>query len=541
MLFNSAEYILVFLPATVLLFLVLGRRSQGWALGWLILASVLFYAWWRPFNLLIIGPSLAVNYLFARALQHIARDPGRDRARILVLAAGIVFNLCVLGYFKYANFAVMVTNDLAGTDFVLERIILPLGISFITFQKIAFLIDVAGRRVEAFSPRDFLLFVMFFPQLIAGPIVHFGETMPQFHRAGCRFDARLYATGLTLFCFGLFKKVVLADGIARYASPVYALAASGGDVTLLQGWLAAVGFTLQIYFDFSGYSDMACGAALFFGVRLPMNFDSPLKATNIIDFWQRWHMTLTRFLNAYVYNPIALALTRRRAVQGRAILTAHDSKVGAYFQVLAFPTLTTMVLSGVWHGAGYTFLLWGGLHGLYLVVNHAWRQYGPRPAGRGAAPARFAGFAGLSLTFLTVVLAMVLFRAPDVAAASRIFEGMAGLSGIGLPGGLAEALNMPWLGSMVPLDGAVALRPLAEGTLYLLCLLAIALLMPNSAQILSAEEPVLYTPKRTSGLFGIGPVLHWRPALPWLALAATLAAVSMLRLSGKSEFLYWQF
>ena len=179
MLFNSYEYILVFLPVTVLVFLVLGRRSQSWALGWLIVASVVFYAYWRPFNLLIIGPSLVVNWLFARRLLALAGDESRNAARRLTLTLGIVFNVCLLGYFKYANFGVTVANDLMGSNFVLHTIILPLGISFITFQKIAFLIDVAGGRIKSFTLRDFLLFVMFFPQLIAGPIVHYGETMPQ--------------------------------------------------------------------------------------------------------------------------------------------------------------------------------------------------------------------------------------------------------------------------------------------------------------------------------------------------------------------------
>ena len=193
------------------------------------------------------------------------------------MALGIAFNVCFLGYFKYANFAVSVVDDLSGQDFVFKQVILPLGISFITFQKIAFLIDVAGGRIKSFTLRDYLLFVMFFPQLIAGPIIHYGETIPQFQRATCRFDRTLFAVGITLFCFGLFKKVVLADGMAAHVTPVFAYAASGAEATFLQSWLAAVGFTLQIYFDFSGYSDMACGAALFFGIRLPINFDSPLE------------------------------------------------------------------------------------------------------------------------------------------------------------------------------------------------------------------------------------------------------------------------
>ena len=228
MLFNSYEYILVFLPITVLGFLLFGRVSTNWALGWIILASVAFYAWWRPFNVAIIGPSLVVNYVFGRALLRLAADDSRARLRTVMLLLGVAFNIAFLGYFKYANFAVSVANDVSGSNFVLEQIILPLGISFITFQKIAFLVDIAGQRIKAFTLRDFLLFVMFFPQLIAGPIVHFREMIPQFHRATCRFDATLYATGLTLFCFGLFKKVVLADGMAAYVSPVFDLAAAGG-------------------------------------------------------------------------------------------------------------------------------------------------------------------------------------------------------------------------------------------------------------------------------------------------------------------------
>ena len=535
MLFNSYEYILVFLPVTVAVFLLLGRRSRSWALAWLTLASVAFYAYWRPLNLLIIGPSLAVNYVFARVLLGLAVDDSRARLRNAVLVFGILCNVAFLGYFKYANFSVSVANDLTGSDFIFHSVILPLGISFITFQKIAFLIDVAGRRIRGFTLSDFLLFVMFFPQLIAGPIVHYNETIPQFERATCRFDTVLYATGLTLFCFGLFKKVVLADGMAEHVTPVFAFAATGAEATLIQAWLAAVGFTLQIYFDFSGYSDMACGAALFFGVRLPVNFDSPLQARNIIDFWLRWHVTLTRFLTAYVYNPLALALTRRRAARGRAMLRGRGSDPGAFLQVLAVPVLATMLLSGLWHGAGYTYILWGGLHGLYIVINHVWRQYGPAPAGESV----LGGLAGFVLTSLAVVAAMVIFRAPDVATAANLLGGMAGLHGIGLPERLAEILHVP--GAMTLLDGAVEMRRFATGAAYLLGLLAIALLMPNSLQMMAAYEPALKLTARPPRLAIIGPILQWRPTPAWMIFIAAIAAVAMIRLTGKSEFLYWQF
>ena len=231
---------------------------------------------------------------------------------------GIAFNVAFLGYFKYSNFLVGTINDAFGTQMVLARVILPLGISFITFQKIAFLIDVQAGRIESFTLQDYCLFVLFFPQLIAGPIVHYREMMPQFHRVSCRFDQENVSVGLTLLAFGLFKKVFLADKIALIVTPIYGQATSGSSIALLPAWIAAVGFTLQIYFDFSGYTDMALGIARLFGVRLPPNFNSPLRASSIIDFWQRWHMTLTRFLTAYMYNPLALWLTRRRAARGHS-------------------------------------------------------------------------------------------------------------------------------------------------------------------------------------------------------------------------------
>lgn len=527
MLFNSYEYILAFLPVTVIVYLLLGRASRGLALAWVIVASVVFYAWWRPQNLAIIGPSIAVNYALALWLRALAGDAARLATKRAVLTIGLVFNLVVLGYFKYANFAVGIFDDLTGSDFVFAQVILPLGISFITFQKIAFLIDVAGGRVKDFTLRDFLLFVMFFPQLIAGPIIHYPETIPQFQKDTGGFRAGLFATAVTLFVFGLFKKVVLADGMAAHVTPVYAYAAAGQDPTMIQSWLAAVGFTLQIYFDFSGYSDMACGAALLFGIRLPLNFDSPLRATSIVDFWLRWHVTLTRFLTAYVYNPIALSLTRRRAMARRPMLKGRGSPGGAFLHVLVFPTLTTMFLSGLWHGAGYTYLVWGLLHGAYLAVNHGWRQYGPRSA----RPTWIGALLGWGLTFSAVCIAMVIFRAPSMGAAGGLFEGMAGLHGLGLPFG-----DMQLLG-----DPRVTIWEFLPGAAYLVGLFAIAVLMPNSLQMLAAHDPVLYPPARAPRIAGIGPEIRWNPTLPWMLFVMLLATIAMFRLTGQSEFLYWQF
>jgi D-alanyl-lipoteichoic acid acyltransferase DltB (MBOAT superfamily) len=272
---------------------------------------------------------------------------------------GIAFNVLFLGFFKYTDFLYGAINDVLGAKLILMHIILPLGISFITFQKIAFLIDVQAGRVKAFSFREYCAFVLFFPQLIAGPIVHYREMMPQFAAASCRFDRENFAIGLTLLLFGLFKKVVLADHIAPLVTPIYEHSATAGKTPLLLAWVAAVGFTIQVYFDFSGYTDIALGLARFFGIKLPPNFNSPLKASSIIDFWLRWHMTLTRFLTAYIYNPFVLWMTRRRAAKGLSGFGVRNPTIGAFVSLLMVPLITTMFISGLWHGAGYGFIIWG--------------------------------------------------------------------------------------------------------------------------------------------------------------------------------------
>src|SRR2546430_5269816 len=292
MLFNSIEFLLVFLPATVSGFYLLGASSRTWAVRWLILTSFVFYALWRPVNVLIISPSIVINFALARILLRLNEGEGSRRASKAVLLLGIAFNVAFLGYFKYTDFISGTINDVFGANLVLRHIILPLGISFITFQKIAFLIDVQAGRATPFTFQDYCIFVLFFPQLIAGPIVHYREMLPQFQSAPCRFDKENVAVGLTLFLFGLFKKAVLADSIAPHVSLIYEHAAAGGGTSFFLAWMAAVGFTLQVYFDFSGYSDMALGLARLFGIRLAANFYSPLRASRLIRFWLPCDMTL---------------------------------------------------------------------------------------------------------------------------------------------------------------------------------------------------------------------------------------------------------
>lgn len=542
MLFNSYEFIFAFLPAALVVYFLLGRVSRSWGLGWLVFASLLFYAWWRPVNVLIIAPSIVVNFVLAQALIHLSADQRRERASTLVLVSGVAFNVAFLAYFKYMNFFASAANDLAGTNFVLEQVILPLGISFITFQKIAFLIDVHGRRVTSFTLKEYLLFVLFFPQLIAGPIVHFREMMPQFQRVPCRFDKEDVAVGLTLFFIGLFKKVCLADGIAPHVTPIYESAAAGGDVSLIQAWIAALGFTVQIYFDFSGYSDMALGLGRCFGVRLPPNFNSPLKASSIIDFWLRWHMTLTRFLTAYIYNPLLLWHTRRRFAQGLTSIGGSKASIGAFMQLLVGPTLLTMFVSGLWHGAGYLFILWGLLHGVYLTINHAWRQVGPRLWSSRSDYERVMRPIGFVLTFAAVVFGMVLFRSTNATAASAIFQGMLGANGITLPQNLFDKLG-PLIGMVHPFVTAspvASVRELAIALTWVLALLFIALALPNALQIMARYEPALGV-KPHPGLSPVSRVLEWRPSMPWAIALSALAAATITRIGINSEFLYWQF
>jgi D-alanyl-lipoteichoic acid acyltransferase DltB (MBOAT superfamily) len=540
MLFNSYPFIFGFLPAVLAGFYLLGARDRVWALLWLTAASLLFYAWWRPVNVLLIAPSILINFGLSRALQ--ATNDTRPALAKAILTVGIVFNLCFLGYFKYLNFAAGALNDAFGTGFVLSQVILPLGISFITFQKIAFLVDVQAGRVTQFSIRDYALFVLFFPQLIAGPIVHYREMMPQFRAAACRFDATNVAVGLSLFSFGLAKKLILADPLSRMIAPLYAGAANGVPQSMIEAWIAALGFTLQIYFDFSGYTDMALGLARFFGIKLPMNFNSPLKACSIVDFWLRWHVSLTRFLTAYIYNPMTLALTRRRMAKGKPIFGGRNTTVPAFVSLLAMPTILTMVISGIWHGAGYTYILWGLLHGVLLCINHAWRLIRPRLWADTKTYNRRMAPVGFLLTSLSVVFAMVLFRSPTVTSALLLWKGMVGSFGATLPQAVFSRL-----GSLTPALTAIGFHPawtsgalLMEATLRIGTLLVIALLLPNTLEILSDYEPAL----------GVKPAkvpsrllrwLAWRPSMPWAFGLACIALAGILSLGELSEFLYWQF
>ncbi|MDQ1422444.1 MAG: alginate O-acetyltransferase complex protein AlgI [Acidimicrobiaceae bacterium] len=492
MLFTSPAFLFSFLPVVLLGFHILRAFGRNILLvAWLLAASMVFYAWWSPYFLLLLIASMLANYWIGYAIQHADGPP-----RKVLFTMGILGNLALLAYFKYADFFLDTLNTVAKSDLPLLHIILPLGISFFTFQKIAYLADIHARHARTRRLADFALFVFFFPQLIAGPIVHHSEVMPQFRLLGReeahdRAKSRALAwensaVGLTIFLIGLVKKVVIADQIARYVSPIFAAASHEPAVGFVLAWQAALGYTVQLYFDFSGYSDMAIGLARLFGVRLPANFNSPYAALSIVEFWRRWHMTLSRFLRDYVYIPLG---------------GNRHGPARRYINLLA-----TMVLGGFWHGAGWTFILWGALHGIYLLIAHAWESLA-----RVRLPAPLAWI----ITLLAVIVAWVIFRAPDLQSAGVIFAGMIGMQGLHHP--IANVAEAP----------AVILISAA--------LLAVSAILPNTQQIMRAYRPVL------------GPVppakiaVQWYPAIRFAALGGVAAVAVMLLSWETSEFLYFQF
>jgi alginate O-acetyltransferase complex protein AlgI len=536
MLFNSPVFIFLFLPLTAGLFYVLANRSLARALALLIVASLLFYGWWRPLNVLLIAPSIAINYLIAQAL--IARGEEQTRTSTLLFWFGIAFNICFLAYFKYTNFLATLSNDVTGTHFAMQKIILPLGVSFITFQKIALLIDARAGRVARVGLRDYVLFVLFFPPLISGPIVHFRELMPQFAKLDGKLHWEDISVGGTLFFFGLAKKMLIADPIAIHIDPIWNAAAAGRPPTLIEAWAGALGYMVQLYFDFSGYSDMAIGLARLFGIKLPHNFNSPLRAMSVIDYWARWHVTLTRFLTAYLYSPMALALTRARLARGKQAMAGRKTRRTTFAALVAFPTITTMFVSGVWHGAGYQFVVFGVLHGLALVVNHAWRTWKPKPV-KGQPEPRWWPFLAWLLAIGFVVLVEVFFRADSVPTALRMFEGMFGGQGIAVPQALRH-LAAPMLapiGVTVGSSGQGALDFL-QMIAWILAAWAIALAMPNTHEMLVEHEPALdFQPVANRRKIE----LRWAPTRGWAFIVAVIALLSLMSFGQVSAFLYWQF
>lgn len=480
MLFSSWIFIAVFLPIVWAVYAALeARAGRRLALLWVTAASLVFYGWFKPAYVFIILISLTANFIVGSALA-------RRRSRPL-LAAGIVVNLIVLVYYKYTGFFLETWNALGGNVHVPD-ILLPLGISFFTFQQITYLVDAYKGEAKELDFRNYSLFVIFFPHMIAGPIVHHKEIIPQFEKK----TENIAVMGITVFIIGLFKKVGIADMMGEVADPIFNASALGQPLTMIEAWLGAITYSFQIYFDFSGYSDMAVGLAALFGVRMPVNFLSPYKATSITDFWRRWHITLSRLLREYLYIP--LGGNRRGPARRYANL------------------MITMIIGGIWHGANWTFAVWGLLHGLYLIINHAWKAYS-----RWRLPHAVA----VAVTFLAVMVAWVFFRAENVTVATRFLQEMAGLHGY------------------FPADGFITRTLRINERWYMLAAAALLAFLAPSTHELMKKKLALDIAKNVDAVKGFS--LTWSPTRRWAVGIGLLAALSLMLMTHVNAFIYFQF
>lgn len=411
MLFNSYTFIFAFLPIVLIGFFQFGKIHRDFASSWLAAASIVFYGYWNPAYVGLLFASIVTNYAFGMwIVKSTIQHSGKRKSYVFIF--GISANLILLGYYKYTNFFISSFNHLSEYQLSISEIILPLGISFFTFTQIAFLVDTYQGKVKEYNFIHYILFVTYFPHLVAGPVLHHKDMMPQFaHRATYLINWQNIATGILLFTLGLCKKVFWADSLAPYANGVFdgvKVGLSSGIIpTIYEAWAGALTYTLQIYFDFSGYTDMALGIALMFNIRLPINFNSPYKATSIIEFWRRWHITLSVFLRDYLYIPLG---------------GNRHGKLRRHLNLL-----TTMLLGGLWHGAGWTFLIWGGMHGLYLTANHLWRNFAGERLQNRLFTSIFS-ITGWALTFIAVVSAWVMFRAENVAQGTALLKAMYGIA-----------------------------------------------------------------------------------------------------------------
>ncbi len=485
MLFNSFEYIFLFLPITFFLYFYLHKlKAAAAAKIALIGASLLFYAWWEPSYLAIILISVFFNFAIGSFISKgVYRSHKTKKAALLL---GITANLALLGYFKYMDFFLENLNTLLGTSYPYLQLALPLGISFFTFQQITYLVDSYKGKTEEYDFLNYMLFVTFFPQLIAGPIVHHKEMLPQFaSKWNWSVRYKNIAMGLFIFSVGLFKKVMIADTFAKWATRGFDESQS---LNMLEAWVTSLSYTFQLYFDFSGYTDMAIGAALLFNIKLPINFNSPYKATNIQEFWRRWHITLTRFLKDYLYIPLG------------------GNRLGEFRTYLNI--LVVFLLAGIWHGAGWTFIFWGLLHGIALVAHRLWKRFS----------IEMNSYLAWFLTFNFVNITWIFFRANNFDDALKVLKGML-FGDIVLPAALSEKLSFL---REYGVEFGSYLQAIGAGKTSLLL-------------IFSSFLIVILTKNSTQSTFesGVGPVK--------MAYAALLFVVSSLSLNKVSAFIYFNF
>ncbi|KAA0548458.1 MBOAT family protein [Bacillus sp. BGMRC 2118] len=492
MLFNSFEFIFLFLPTVVVLYFFFNRLRLI-RLGdlWLAISSLVFYSWWNLSYLPLILLSIIVNYYIGQVIQK-----GSLNKKVM-LFLGVTFNIGLLGYYKYVDFFIYNVNSLFATNFSLLEIALPLAISFFTFQQIANIVDIYKGEIKSSNLLDYILFVTFFPQLIAGPIVHHKEIIPQFSNLRKKVvNPKNVAIGIFFFSVGLFKKVILADTYAVWAT-------QGFDqlevVTFIEGWVISLSYTFQIYFDFSGYMDMAIGAALLLNIRLPFNFNSPYKATNIQDVWNKWHMTLGRFLYRYVYTPLNKFLLRKVFIP---LNLKH--KVNTRTSLSLF---LMFIVSGIWHGAGWTFIFWGFLHGVATVVHRYWKQ----------TKIKMNKVLAWFITFNFINFTMVFFRAESFSDAVKVLKGMIGMNGIVLP--IKYQTIIPSSLKELFIFSNPTLLNISEAIQYIVIGFIIILVFKNTRQLAEKFKPTIWT-----FLFTILLLLY-----------------SILNLTKVSEFIYFNF
>jgi D-alanyl-lipoteichoic acid acyltransferase DltB (MBOAT superfamily) len=515
MAFNSYLFIFCFLPVALFGYYAIAlTRLNVLRIPFLIVVTLAFYARGAPHFTPLLLASVVGNYGFGVAVE---RSKGW-RARIF-LTVGVAINIFLLLYFKYSNFFIVNIDGVTGAHIPLLKLALPLAISFYTFQQIAYLVDVSRGLVRTSAPLRYLASILFFPSIISGPIVFYRELEPQLEARPERADVGANVlTGLTLFSMGLFKKTVIADTLGLWVDPACDAIHAGSHLGLWASWGVAAAYLLQIYFDFSGYSDMATGLARMLGIRLPLNFHSPIRCTSIIDYWRRWHITLGRFVNLYIFQPVAIPLARWSAERGLG-------RGPALAVATLLPTFATMLIIGAWHGGAWTYVLFGALHGLYMVANEIF-NFLTRKRRKGQKETALMRAGGNALTMIAVMVAIVAFRSANLADAARWWSGMAGLGG-------ATAVWRDW----------PALKPLGGLGLVLIAgpSALIAYLFPSAEQILTRIDPVLEWKKWRS----VSPPvisLTWRPTPVWAMMTgATLFLALAFIARGTTKFVYFNF
>jgi len=538
MIFSSYSFILIFLPVALVGYSVSTRLGPRAAALWLGLCSIVFYALWNVFFVSLLVLSIIFNFSIGTTL---IRNEENENLQNILLTVGIAGNLSVLFFFKYfaAVFSSLANMGLIHYSGVVY-IILPLGISFFTFTQIGYLVDCRQGVGKALGFLHYFVFVTFFPHLIAGPILHIREIGPQLAAATTyQLRTRNVAIGISFFVLGLSKKVLLADPLALLADTGFSRP-SGLDFS--GGWFAALSYSVQLYFDFSGYSDMAIGLAYMFGIKFPINFNSPYKARDIIDFWQRWHITLTRYLTLLLFNPLALWITRRRMAKGKTV-RAKPMPIDAFVGVVIFPTVYTMFLAGIWHGAGLQFIVFGLLHALYLSINHSWRTYGPHRSSFAPSLVRrtVVAVAQVAITYLCVLVAQIFFRSSSVGGAMSMLSAMTGGHGFDpfyLPASLFARLGS--IGQSLR-DGGWITTDIPQywpprNPAGLLIRYIVIFFLPNTQQIMSIFAPYLdkvETPKWR--------LLLWEPNPAWAIAISVMLFLDLISLNYSPPFLYFQF